>query len=134
MRAIAALIAALLVAGCVSTGVRVKDEQLASFVPGETTKQEVLAALGKPTTQVRNADGTSMIMYMHTEAKARPATYITIVGAFVGGADSSSSQVMLNFDREGLLVGHSSSESAYGTGTGFSAGQVDSVPDQPRKP
>lgn len=134
MRVVAALFAIWLMAGCVSTGVRVKDEQLSSFVPGQTTKEEVIAALGKPTTQVRNADGTSMIMYMHAEAKARPETYIPFVGAFVGGADSSSTQVILNFDRDGKLVDHSSAESAYGTGTGLAAGQVDSVPNQPRKP
>ncbi|OZI64598.1 outer membrane protein assembly factor BamE domain-containing protein [Bordetella genomosp. 4] len=133
MRFWASVCALVLIAGCVSTGVQVKDEQLSSFVPGQTTRQEVIAALGQPTTQMRNADGTSMLIYTHVEAQARAASFIPIVGAFVGGADSRSNQVTLNFDSDGKLLGHSSTESAYGTGYGLSAGQVESVTDQPRK-
>ncbi|MFU1907699.1 hypothetical protein ACLRAJ_17150 [Bordetella avium] len=134
MRLLAALFVTAALAGCVSSGVRVKDEQLSAFVPGQMTTQEVIASLGQPTTQMRNADGTSMLMYSYVEAKARPASYIPFLGAFVGGADSSSNMVQLHFDAAGKLVQHSSSQSNYGTGTGYAAGSVDSVPDQPRRP
>lgn len=128
-----AAFAAVALCSCVSTGVQVKDEQLSAFEAGKTTRQEVISALGNPTTQMRNADGTSTMIYSYTEASARPATYIPFVGAFVGGADSRSTMVTLTFDADGRLVSHTSSESAHGTGMGFNAGQPERVPDQPRK-
>lgn len=130
----AALAVCISVAGCASSGVRVKDEQLAEFVPGKTTKQDVIARLGVPTSSMRNSDGSSMIMYTYSEARTRATTFIPIVGLFAGGVDTNATNVMLQFDPEGKLLSHSSSETALGTATGVAAGSVDSVPDQPRKP
>lgn len=133
MKFLLGLAALALLAGCVSTGVQVKDEQLSSFKPGQTTKNEVFTALGQPTTQMRNADGTSMVIYTYLESRVRGASFIPIVGIFAGGADSRTNQVVLSFDAEGKLVGHSSSESAYGSGYGASSLEPQSVADQPRK-
>lgn len=133
MKFLLSLAVTALLAGCVSTGVQVKDEQLSSFKPGQTTKQDVISALGQPTTQTRNADGTSTVVYMYLESRVRGASFIPIVGLFAGGADSRTNQVVLNFDADGKLVGHSSTESAYGSGYGGSSLAPQPVADQPRK-
>jgi outer membrane protein assembly factor BamE (lipoprotein component of BamABCDE complex) len=133
MKKIAAIVAALILAGCASSGVRVTDEQMSKFHEGQTTKQEVIAALGQPTTTMRNADGTTMLMYTYAEARTRGSTFIPIVGAFVGGVDTRSNNVMLTFDQQGVLKTTSSSSSQYGTATGIAVDGGGPVTDQPRK-
>ncbi|OZI21743.1 hypothetical protein CAL18_12530 [Bordetella genomosp. 7] len=135
MRIFYLLIAALIgLSGCAATGVQVKQGQLDQFKQGETTRQEVVAALGKPTTQMRNSDGTTTLLYTYAESRTRPETFIPFVGAFVGGVDTNSSHVTLTFDQAGKLLSYSSSESEMGTGMGMAAGQVEAVQNQPRKP
>lgn len=134
MRVLVAVAAAALVAGCAAGGIRVNESQLAAFKPGEATRDQVIAALGAPTMQTRLADGTSLVIYSYYEARVRPATFIPIVGAFAGGSDSTSTTATLRFDAAGKLLDTSTSSSAYGTGTGLSAGQVSPpTQGQPRR-
>ncbi len=133
MKSIVIAVAALALSACASSGVRVTNDQLSQFKEGQTTKQEVLAALGQPTMTMRNADGTTMIMYTYAEARTRGSTFIPIVGAFAGGVDTRSNNVMLTFDRQGILQNTSSSSSEYGTATGIAVDAGSPVTDQPRK-
>ena len=91
----AALAVALTLSGCASTGVQVTDDQIAQFKEGQTTKQQVIATLGQPTTTMRNSDGTTMLMYTYAEARTRASTFIPIVGMFTGGVDTRSNNVVL---------------------------------------
>ncbi|WP_153012897.1 hypothetical protein [Pseudacidovorax intermedius] len=133
MRLLIAALAAAALAGCAASGVRVTDDQVAHFQRGVTTKAEVLQALGKPTMQMRMGDGTSMVIYSFAEVAVRPATFIPVVGAFAGGADSRSNTMTLRFDAAERLVDTTSSATETGTGRGASAGPVAPVSDQPRR-
>jgi outer membrane protein assembly factor BamE (lipoprotein component of BamABCDE complex) len=133
MKKLAAIAAALTLAGCASSGVRITDEQMSQFKEGQTTQQDVITALGQPTTTMRNADGTTVLMYTYAEARTRGSTFIPIVGAFVGGVDTRSNNVMLTFDQQGVLKTTSSSSSQYGTATGIAVDGGAPVTDQPRK-
>ncbi len=127
------LLAAFLLTGCVSAGVRVDEANLHSFEKGKTTYSEIVARLGPPTTNSLLPDGRRMLMYSYVQATARPENFIPLVGAFVGGADSRSSNVILWIDQEGKLASFSTSESQYGVGRGLEAGPTDGrVPNQPR--
>ncbi|MCI2809392.1 hypothetical protein [Eoetvoesiella caeni] len=132
IRFVAVFLVALLV-GCASSGVRVTDDQVSKFTKGQTTKTEVIAALGQPTTTMRQSDGTVTVVYNYVESSARPETYIPFVGAFIGGADSRSNMATLRFDANDTLIDYSTAQSQYGTGLGAAAGQVERMPDQPRK-
>ncbi|MCT9812413.1 hypothetical protein N0K08_17355 [Acidovorax sp. Be4] len=134
MKIIAVIALAAALAGCAAGGVKVTDGQLASFKTGETTKAQVIAAIGAPNMQMRLADGTSMVIYSHYEAKVRPETFIPFVGGFVGGSDSTSTTATLRFDASDKLLDTSSSSSAFGSGMGLSAGKIEPATlDQPRK-
>lgn len=130
---IAAAAAVLLLAGCAASGVKVTDDQVASLKKGETTKADVLRTFGQPTMQMRLADNTSMVMYSHFEYAVRPATFIPIVGAFAGGADSRSNTMTLRFDASDKLMDTTSSSTAIGSANGVGAGGVPAVDAQPRK-
>ena len=128
------LVAAVVLSACVSSGVKVEERQLASFQKGQTTYGQVVSQLGAPNASTLMPDGRRMIVYSFVQAQARPESFIPIVGAFVGGADSRSNVVSLTFTRDGVLESFSSSQAQFGVGTGFESGNgVDArVPDQPR--
>lgn len=124
---------ALLLGGCAAGGVKVSEAQLSHFQPGVTTKLQVIGALGPPTIQMRLADGTSMVVYSYYEARVRPQTFIPVVGAVVGGSDSTSTTATLRFDAADKLLDTSTSSSSFGTGMGPSAGQITpTTVDQPK--
>jgi outer membrane protein assembly factor BamE (lipoprotein component of BamABCDE complex) len=135
MKGIRVITLALLVgmlAGCVSSGVEVKPEQTANFQPGVTTRQEVVARLGNPTTVSTLPDGTVMMVYAFSAAQARPASFIPIVGAFVGGADARSSMVSFQFTPAGVLKSSSSTTSQSGSQLGTTTTNTPMQTDQPR--
>jgi hypothetical protein len=122
-----------MLAGCMSAGVKVDEKNLAAFEKGKTTYSEVIAGLGQPTTSTLMPDGRRMLMYSWVQARARPQNFIPLVGAFVGGADSRSSSVIIWISTDGRLENYSASQSQYGIGRGLEAGSDPGpVPNQPR--
>jgi outer membrane protein assembly factor BamE (lipoprotein component of BamABCDE complex) len=124
----------LALCGCIATGAKVTEDQLTQFHKGSTTIDQVVAALGQPTTSMLLPSGERMIMYTYVQAQTRPATFIPIVGAFAGGADSKSNSAMLTFDNAGVLKSYSASSSAFGSGMGAASGTgYEQTPQQPRQ-
>lgn len=126
------VLCALALTGCVSHGVQVSAEKVAQFKPGVTTEADVVAALGQPST-VTSANGQRIITYSGAQAQARPASFIPIVGLFAGGADVRYSMTMFKFGADGKLIDTSQTNGASGASTGFAAGTMPPVADQPRK-
>ncbi len=122
MRRFLPLALATIITACAATGVKVDPSQTASFKPGQTTYAEVIAKLGPPTSQTQIGTGQRFISYTYARSAARPETFIPIVGAFVGGADTQAQSVMFRFDANGVLVDTTSSSHQMGSGTGFMAG------------
>ena len=134
MKAIGLLFLAVVVEGCFSTGAQVDPQQLSSFQKGRTTYAEVVERIGQPTSQTVDSEGDRRAVWMYFASKARPESFIPIVGPLVAGSDTKSSNVMMHFDSQGVLQDYSATTSAMGAGSGFSSGSnVSRVPDQPRK-
>ncbi len=129
----AAIAAVIGLAGCAASGVKVSDDQLSSLVKGQTSRAEVLAKFGKPTTQIRSSDGTATVLYNFAEYRTRPATFIPIVGIFAGGSDIHTSSATFRFDANDRLLDYTTAQSDMGTGMGRAAGSIEPVQDQPRK-
>jgi hypothetical protein len=117
-----ALVACLLCAACVAGGTQVKESQLSQFHKGKTTVSEVVNALGDPNTNSLLPDGSRMLCYAYVQAAARPETFIPIVGAFVGGADSRSNTTCFQFADNGILKGYTSTSSKFGSGSNLASG------------
>jgi len=101
---------ALCLSACGTAGVRVDPNVTASFQDGVTTYAEVVAALGPPTSSVTFPDGRRLAIYSYAQVRARPESFIPLVGAFVGGVDSQSETVSFNFDQNGILDGTTNSQ------------------------
>jgi outer membrane protein assembly factor BamE (lipoprotein component of BamABCDE complex) len=109
----------LILAGCVSSGTKVTQQQLTQFQVGKTTEAEVIAAFGAPTSSSVATDGSKTDVYQHISAHANAATYIPIVGIFAGGAKSTADTAVLNFDQQGILRSTSSSTAHSDVNTGL---------------
>jgi len=108
-------IAAMIFVGCASSGVKVTEDQTSSFVKGQTTRAQVIQALGNPTSQTKMSDGTRIISYSYARARTRPTTFIPIVGLFAGGTDTHGSSVTLSFDANDKLIDITSMENDIST-------------------
>jgi hypothetical protein len=113
------LIAAALMAGCVSSGTKVTHDQIAAFEVGKTTEAQVIAAFGTPTSVSFLQDGTKSDVYLHTAAHATAATYVPVVGLFAGGAKGTTDTAVFNFDQNGVLKSTSSSTAQSDVRTGL---------------
>lgn len=98
-------------AACMSSGVRVDPSRLADLRKGETTAEQVMVLLGRPTSILSKSDGTRMLTYSYSEARADAASYIPIIGAFAGGVDGRHSMVLLRFDARDKLIDYTTTQS-----------------------
>lgn len=115
-------LAAALLSACTTMGTEVTPQQLSGLKKGETTVDEAITQLGPPTSSTVSSNGQRVISYFHVSAQARPATFIPIVGALVGGADSKSTTTTLVFGPDGKLQEYHASQSQVSTGMGFASG------------
>jgi hypothetical protein len=127
-------ISCLSLTACFAAGKQVTEEQLAQFVKGKSTKGEVLAKLGQPNSNSVLPDGSRYICYSYTQVTTRPESFIPVVGAFVGGADTMFNYVCMAFDRSDILQSFTATASQSGSGRGFESGtspkRIENEPQQ----
>jgi hypothetical protein len=123
MRYLSVLIALVVLNACTSYGTKVDQGKLSQFVKGKTTYAEVIQQLGKPTQSTVNSDGIRTISYTYGQSQANAASFIPIVGIFVGGAESEYTTVTLNFDKNSILTDYSASEGGMDMGHGITSGR-----------
>lgn len=109
-----AIIAAAMLAGCMTAGMDVKPEQVQSFQPGKTTRGEIETALGRPNVVKKLSDGTTALIYQHVDVRVRPETFIPFIGGLVGGSDMRTNEVTFNIDKNGLFESTSSATTEQG--------------------
>jgi len=113
---ILALVINISLAACVSSGVKIDQSKVEALQKGKTTYAEARRNFGNPTSDTILPDGTRMVMYSYVGVQSHPENFIPIVGAFVGGADSEHTMVMLNFDQNGILKNYTASQGSSGSG------------------
>lgn len=105
----------LVLSACTSTGTKVDQGKLSSFVKGKTTYAEVTQQIGKPDESIINNDGTTTIIYKHKLTADSAANYIPFVGGFIeGGAGSENTTVTIDFDKKSVLIGYKVTENDLG--------------------
>jgi hypothetical protein len=110
MKSVLAILSLVFLASCASAGVQVTDEQLSLLRINQTTYPEAVALLGAPTSESR----TGLIhvaAYSYATTSTHAATFVPVVGAFAGGADTHSRTIVLQFDQADVLRNISSSAS-----------------------
>jgi hypothetical protein len=106
-----------------ASGVKVEEGALRQFQAGVTTYQEVEARLGKANTNAVGFDGTRFLSYVYSASQQSAANYVPGLGMFLGGEAREGTQVLLQFDPQGRLVGYTTSQGQMTTGTGIISGK-----------
>ncbi|AZG17292.1 MULTISPECIES: hypothetical protein [Cupriavidus] len=93
----------VILTACISTGVDVRPEHLANFLPGFSTLEDVTAQLGAPTSAVTLKSGTAILIYSFATSRPHPESYIPFIGPLFSGGEIRSSTVLFEFDENGVL-------------------------------
>ena len=93
----------VILTACISTGVDVRPEHLANFLPGFSTLEDVTAQLGAPTSVVTLKSGTAILIYSFATSRPHPESYIPFIGPLFSGGEIRSSTVLFEFDENGVL-------------------------------
>jgi hypothetical protein len=112
-----------LLAGCASAGVKVSEQQAESFKAGTSTYNDVVAALGPPTSTTLNSDGSRIAAYSYNSIRSQPQNFIPYLGPLVAGYDRQSSAVTFTFAQNGVLTGTTSTQSGAAAGANLAAGE-----------
>ena len=117
MRFAIIFICGVLLCSCISAGTAVDRTKVAGFVRGKTTYSEVVAVLGPPNADTVMQDGAHVIVYTHTQAAARPQSFIPIVGPLVAKADATTDSYTFTFDPAGVLISYGTTHTQATSGT-----------------
>jgi hypothetical protein len=93
-----------ILAGCVSGGIKLTDDQINQFTVGQSTVQDVETALGKPTIARRFSDGSQSVTYEYDHAQPHAANFIPVVQIFASGKTVQFSKVDFIFGADGKLT------------------------------
>lgn len=116
-------------AGCVSVGHKIDQSAAEKIEKGKTTREQVISLLGSPDNITRTGRGDTIFMYNYTRATPKPATFIPIVGALVGGADVQHQMYLVTFDSNGVVKDYISTYGASESGTGLATAGKAEMPD-----
>jgi outer membrane protein assembly factor BamE (lipoprotein component of BamABCDE complex) len=98
------VLAATLLAGCMTVGTKVDPAAVQQFKPGVTTLSDATAKLGQPNQTTQMPDGSTLLVYAYSHSQASGSSFIPIVGAFVGHADANTQMTYLSFDKSGKFI------------------------------
>jgi hypothetical protein len=106
MKRLAAVLAALAIAACATTGTPVYREQYQQAVVGKTTGQDLVAIFGPPTMVMRGSDGRVTELHWewsYTEVKGE--SFIPFANlAGVAGQKGTKNKVQARLDTAGVLA------------------------------
>ncbi len=102
MKSLRSALFVLFLAGCASSGTQVSEQAATQFTEGVSRESDIVAKLGQPTS-VSIINGKRMLGYAGTQVKVKGATFIPIVGGFIGGADSKFTVATYQIGSDGVL-------------------------------
>lgn len=89
---------------CTSTVAQIKPEDVSDFRPGVTTKQQVLARLGTPSSASILPNGSTFLVYASTAARPLSAIFLSNMNPVVGGSDAApTATISFEFGPDGIL-------------------------------
>jgi len=103
MKRIILVVLALGLLGCATSGKPIQQDKVVQIKEGVTTKEEVIALMGKPAIHTLNGDGKEIMMYTHIKANTRASSFIPVVGLFVSGADMKQQSLQILIGKEGKV-------------------------------
>ncbi|MEN3931560.1 hypothetical protein WJT86_10900 [Microvirga sp. W0021] len=109
------LMLAATLAGCASSGNEaIRGETVhtldSKIVKGRTTKADVRAQIGDPSSVSFTDAGNEIWTYTHEVATAKVENFVPVVNYFTRGADVKSKSVVILFDSRGVVKNYTLSD------------------------
>ncbi len=110
--------------GCATAGnERMKDQTQSSvaqqIVEGKTTKAEVQASMGNANTVTFTDGGSEIWTYKYSRATPQAKNFIPIVSLFSSGADVTTKELVVMFDKSNIVSKYSMRETTEEVKSGF---------------
>ncbi len=104
-RVITMLTLGLALTGCIAAGgsAQIKPDNVAKLQEGVTTLAEVRAMFGDPIQTGLTSDGNREFYYQYSKTTVNPATYIPVVGSFLGSSDTDFQKLTIIFDEDDVV-------------------------------
>jgi outer membrane protein assembly factor BamE (lipoprotein component of BamABCDE complex) len=93
----------LVLVGCATTGTKIDQNKIGQIKEGVTTKEEVIALMGKPFMQNLTSDGKIVMMYQYAKIKNRAANFIPVVNVLSGGMDMKQQTFQVIIDKNDVV-------------------------------
>ena len=106
----------LTMAGCAGKsgneklGSMTKEQVSQQIVKGKSTKADVQAMLGDPTSASFDKDNNTQWTYVHARADAKAVNYIPFVSIFAHGYNTTTKSLVVLFDKDGVVKDYLSNE------------------------
>ena len=104
-----ALVTALFVSGCASTGTNFDHSKVSQIKKGETTESDLIKMFGEPENRSINSDGVVHLTWMYHESTVKAESFIPYAGAFMGGTRSKAKTLMVSLGSDGKVTSFNSS-------------------------
>lgn len=119
-----ACIAATAIAGCASGGNRIIQNESAATVErklarGQSTKQSVRKFYGDPVNVSFTDSGNEIWKYEFTEVNSTAASFIPVVNLFTSGIEGYKKELVVFFDRSGVVQNFTLNRSAIDSKSGL---------------
>ena len=100
---------ALALGACTTVGNEALRDQSAEtlhrkITEGKSTRDEVVALLGKPNSVLEQDSGGAIWIYRYQRAKPWPTEFIPLVPAVYGRLDLQSKELVVNFDSSNVVT------------------------------
>lgn len=103
MKSIILILIVSLFLGCASTGIKIDSNKVGQIKSGVTTRAQVVALLGNPSTTVLTGDGKVLMNYIYSEARTKASSFIPVVGLISGGANMDTQILSIIINDKGLV-------------------------------
>jgi uncharacterized protein YceK len=102
-------------AGCASVGneqIRSENQESidSKLIKGKTTKGEVRSLLGAADDTSFTDGGNEIWKYRHLVSTAKAVNFVPIVNLFAAGADQDKKEIVVLFDKNGVLANYTFSQ------------------------
>ncbi|MBI1840337.1 MAG: outer membrane protein assembly factor BamE [Verrucomicrobia bacterium] len=111
--------AVLTLCGCASVGRKIDQSKVDQIKQGVTTREEVRKLIGSPDQLIKTSDGVEMWIYSYFLVTTKGSTFIPIIGAFAGGANTTSQSLSISFGADGIVSRYTSAIGGSNVGTGL---------------
>ena len=93
-------LAALLFAGCVSTGNNFDESKLSEIRKGQTTEQDLMHMFGQPQNRIINSEGVLTLTWTYAESRVKGESFIPFAGAFAGGGKTRAKSLSVRLQND----------------------------------